>query len=83
VGGTCSTEGRDAYKDLVGKREGTLPLERSRRNGRIILISRRGLDSSASGWGPVAGSCEHGNGPSGSVNGGEFLYHLSEHKVMK
>jgi hypothetical protein len=26
-----------------------------------------GLDSSGSGYGPVVGSCEHGNGPSGSI----------------
>jgi len=25
------------------------------------------------GYGPVAGSCEHGNEPSGSTKGGEFL----------
>jgi hypothetical protein len=32
-----------------------------------------GLDSSGSGWQPVANSCEHDNEFSGSVNGGEFL----------
>jgi hypothetical protein len=32
-----------------------------------------GLDSSGSGWGPMAGSCEHGNERSGSIKGGEFL----------
>jgi hypothetical protein len=32
-----------------------------------------GLDASGSGWGPVAGCCEHGNEPSGSIKGGEFL----------
>jgi hypothetical protein len=31
------------------------------------------LDASGSGQGPVAGSCIHGNEPSGSINGGEFL----------
>jgi hypothetical protein len=29
--------------------------------------------SSGSGWGPVAGSCEHGNEPSGSIKYGKFL----------
>jgi hypothetical protein len=29
-----------------------------------------GLDSSGSGQGPVADSCEHGNGHSGSIEGG-------------
>jgi hypothetical protein len=30
-------------------------------------------NSSGSGHGPVAGSCEHGNEASGSTEGGEFL----------
>jgi hypothetical protein len=44
-------------------------------DGKIILewMGRRGLDSSGSGQGPVAGCCEHGNEPSGSIKGGEFL----------
>jgi hypothetical protein len=32
-----------------------------------------GLDVSGSGWGQVAGSCEHGNEPSGSIKGEKFL----------
>jgi hypothetical protein len=32
-----------------------------------------GLDSYGSGERPVAGSYEHGNEPSGSIKGGEFL----------
>jgi hypothetical protein len=32
-----------------------------------------GMDASGSGYGPVTGSCEHGNEPSGSTKGGEFL----------
>jgi hypothetical protein len=31
------------------------------------------VDASDSGQGPVAGSCEHGNEPLGSIKGGEFL----------
>jgi len=31
-----------------------------------------GLDASGSGQRPVAGCCEHGNGPSCSIKGGEF-----------
>jgi hypothetical protein len=31
------------------------------------------LESSGAGKGPVAGPCEHGNEPSGSIKGGEFL----------
>jgi hypothetical protein len=36
-----------------------------------------GLSSSGSGYGPVAGSCEHGNEPLVSIKGGEFLDQLS------
>jgi hypothetical protein len=36
-------------------------------------VGGSGLDSSGSEWGPVAGSCEHGNEPSGSIKGREFL----------
>jgi hypothetical protein len=32
-----------------------------------------GLDSSGSGQGPVVGSCEHCNQPSGSIKGRGFL----------
>jgi hypothetical protein len=32
-------------------------------------MGRYGLDSSGSGWGPVAGCCEHDNEPSGSMKG--------------
>jgi hypothetical protein len=32
-----------------------------------------GLDSCGSEYGPVAGSCEHGNEHSASIKGGEFL----------
>ena len=49
-------------------------------DGRIILrwIFRKwdvknGLDRSGSGEGQVAGTCECGNEPSGSINCGEFL----------
>jgi len=36
----------------------------------------RGLDSSGAVYGHVAGSCECGNEPSGSVKFGEFLDRL-------
>jgi hypothetical protein len=36
-------------------------------------MGRCGLDSSGSRQGPVAGCCEHGNEPSGSIKGGEFF----------
>jgi hypothetical protein len=31
----------------------------------------------------VAGSCEHGNEPSGSIKGAEFLYKLSDYQLLK
>jgi hypothetical protein len=40
-------------------------------------VRRHGLEPSGSGHGPVAGSCEHGNQLSGSIQGGEFLDWLS------
>jgi hypothetical protein len=35
---------------------------------------RAELDSSGSGEGQVAGCCEHGNGPSGSINSAGICY---------
>jgi hypothetical protein len=40
-------------------------------------VGRRGLDSSGSRQGPVAGCCEDGNEPAGSIKGEEFLDWLS------
>jgi len=34
------------------------------------------VDSSGSGYGPVVGCCEHGNEPSRSMKGGNFLNFL-------
>jgi hypothetical protein len=36
-------------------------------------VGMYGLDASGSGQGQVADSCEHGNEPSGSTKGREFL----------
>jgi hypothetical protein len=36
-------------------------------------VRGRGLDSSGSGQGPVAGSCEHGDEPLGSITVAEFV----------
>jgi len=58
---------RDHLKDLDVRRRIILEwiLEK--------LVGRCGLDSSGSGYGPVAGCCEYGNEPPGSIKGGEFL----------
>jgi hypothetical protein len=74
-------EMRNEYKILVREPEGKRPLGRPRRrwevNIRICLrkIGWEGVDwlHLNSRYGPVAGSCEHGNKPSGSIKGGEFL----------
>jgi hypothetical protein len=42
-------------------------------------VERCGLNSSGSGYGPVEGCCVHGNEPSGSIKGGEFLDSLSDY----
>jgi hypothetical protein len=44
---------------------------------------RCGLDSSDSEYGPVAGTCEHGNKPSGSIKDGEFLDYLIDYQLLK
>jgi hypothetical protein len=31
----------------------------------------------------VAGSCEHGNEPSGSIKCGDFVYQLSDYQLLK
>jgi hypothetical protein len=31
----------------------------------------------------VAGSCENGNEPSGSIKGGKFLKYLSDYKLLQ
>jgi hypothetical protein len=43
-------------------------------DGSVILVTegRCGLNSSGSSQGPVAGSCEHGNEPSGFIKCAEF-----------
>jgi hypothetical protein len=66
-------EKRNAYRILVGKLEGMIPLGRPRSswvdNNKIDLreIKWHALDRSGSGYGPVEGSCEHGDEPSGSI----------------
>jgi hypothetical protein len=41
------------------------------------------LDSTGAGWGPVAGSCQYSNEPSGSIKAGEFLNQLSGYELLK
>jgi hypothetical protein len=41
------------------------------------------LDACESGYGPVAGSCEHGNETLGSLKGGEVLDELNDYHLWK
>jgi hypothetical protein len=66
MGVTRRTHGRDVYKILVGKPEGNSPLDRQ--TCRLEDVNWIHLAQA-----PVAGSCEHGNEPSGSVQGRQFL----------
>jgi hypothetical protein len=68
-------EGRGVYRVLVGRPEGKRSLGRPRCRSEDnikmdlteIGIDGEKLDSAGSGSGPVAGLCEHGNEPSGSI----------------
>jgi hypothetical protein len=46
-------------------------------------VGKYGLDSSDSGYGPVLGTYEHDDEPSGSLKGGEFLEHLNGYQLIK
>ena len=83
MGEACSTCGGrvDVYTEVWwGKLRVRAHLEDPGINGRIIIRwnfrmcdVRYGLDRSGSGQGQVAGTCECGNEPSGSIQCGEFL----------
>jgi hypothetical protein len=63
-------EGRGVYKVLVRKPEGKRPLGRPRRRWEDNIkmnLRKIGIDSAGSGYDPLAGFCEHGNEPSGSI----------------
>jgi hypothetical protein len=71
---------RGAYRVLVERPEGKKPLGRPRSgwDDNIKMIfkkwdGRHGLVLSSSGYGQVAGACECGNEPSGSIKCREFL----------
>jgi hypothetical protein len=67
---------RNVYKIVIGNPEGKRPLGRpwcrwednSKINFREIESDDCGLEPYASGQGPMAGSCEHGNESSGPIN---------------
>jgi hypothetical protein len=74
-------ERKCAYGILMGGLEGKNPLGRPRHRWdenikldfQEVECGAHGLERSGSGWGQVAGSCECGNEPSGSITCEEFL----------
>jgi hypothetical protein len=76
-------EGRGVYRVLVGRHERKRPLGRPRHRWednikmdlREIGTDGGELDSAGSGQDPVAGFCEHGNEPSGSIK--KVVYSLT------
>jgi hypothetical protein len=68
-------EGRGVYRILAGRPEGKRPLGRPRHrweDGVKMDLRETGIDGAnwimlAQHRGPVAGFCEHGNEPSGSI----------------
>jgi len=71
---------RGTYRVLVGKSEGKSPLGRSRHrwedDSKMDIQEVGwgcGLDRAGSGLGQVAGTCDSGNEPSGSIKCGDFL----------
>ena len=74
-------ESRGVYRFLVGKPDGMGPLGRPRHrwednmkmNLQEVECEGYGLDRAGLGEGQMAGICECGNEPSGSIKCGEFL----------
>jgi hypothetical protein len=52
-------------------------------NNKMDLKIGYGLDSTGSGYGPMAVSYEHCNEPSGSIKSRGFLYRLSDCQLLK
>jgi hypothetical protein len=60
-------------KHMTGKRLLDGQKRRSKDSVKLISKEKVVLDSFVSGYEPVAGFCEHGNEPFGSVKGGLLL----------
>jgi hypothetical protein len=83
-------EKRNAYSIFGGRSESKRPLGRPRRlwvdNIKMDLreIGWDGIDwIDLAGWGPVEGSCEHDNEPSGFIKCWEFLEWLHNWQLLK
>ena len=72
----CMGEGRGVHRVLVGKPEGKRPLGRPRRRWEDnIKMDLREVEGGGD-WmelAQMAGTCEYGDEPSGSIKCGEFL----------
>ena len=74
-------ERRDVYRDLLGKREEKRPLARPKITWEYNIkmglqeVGCRGygLDQAVPGQGQMAGACQRGNEPSGSIKCWEFF----------
>jgi hypothetical protein len=75
-------EGRGVYRVLVGRPENKRPLGKPRpRWEDNIKMDLRETENDEANWiqlGPVAGLCEHGNEPSGSIRKQEIFDKLSD-----
>jgi hypothetical protein len=73
---------RDAYRTLVGKPEGKRPLGRPR----PMLVYNIKMDFKElkwGGYGPVVGTYEHGNEPSGSIKCWELPEQVHNWRLLR
>jgi hypothetical protein len=67
--------------------ERLFPSQEGLNSMKLVCSSRNkiccGIDSSGSGWGPVAVTCEESNEPTGSIKGGGFIDQLSDYQFLK
>jgi hypothetical protein len=76
----------NAYKVLVGKREGKRPLGRPRHRCEDIKMDLREIGWCDMDWIHMAedrASCEHGNEPSGSIKCWKILVYLGDWWLLK
>jgi hypothetical protein len=77
-------EGRGVYRVFVGKPEGKRPLGRPRhRWDDNIKMHLRDIRIDGASWSLVAGLCEHGNEPSGSIRKQDIFDKLSDNQLFK
>jgi hypothetical protein len=72
-------EKRNAYRSFMGKPEEKRSLGRLRRRWEDNIK----MDLREIGWGPVEGSCEHGNETSDFIKCWEILEWLNDWRLLK